>query len=256
MTQKIRVTVFGEHNQDREEPVRSLYPDGIHGAIAAAYREESCFDVTIATMDMPEHGLPQEVVDNTDVFVWWSHLDGMAFSDEVADRVCKRVVEGGAGFIALHSAIFSKPWMKMVGILYDTGAWGRYRVAGEGERSRMWVVAPGHPIMNGIGECIEIPHEEMYGEPLFVTEPDKTLMITWWEGGEVCRSACLFDRGRGRLFMFTPGHETYPIYYREDIRLVLRNAAKFLAPHPDMVVPPRTEEHLSGVPREDLSHLG
>lgn len=254
MERKIHVTVFCEHNQDRTEPVLSVYPDGMHTAIAEGFLEDPAFEVRIATQDMPEHGLTQELVDWTDVMVWWSHLDGMKFDDVVADRVCKRVVEGGMGFIALHSAIFSKPWMKMTGMFYDTGAWGRYRATPKGERSRLWVVSPGHPILNGIEDYLELPNDELYGEPLFITDPEKILMIAWWEGGEVSRSACLYDRGRGKLFMFTPGHETFPIYYRDDIRRLLRNAAKWMAPHPDMVVPPRTQEHLSAEPCEDLSH--
>jgi trehalose utilization protein len=254
MDRKIHLTVFCEHNQDRFEPVLSVYPKGIHSALAQGFLEDDAFEVRIATQDMPEHGLSQEVLDQTDVIVWWSHIDGMKFDEVVADRVCKRVVEGGMGFIALHSSIFSKPWQKMVGIFYDTGAWGRYRATPKGERSRLWVVEPGHPILNGIQDCIELPQDEMYGEPLFVTTPDKVIMIAWWEGGEVCRSGCIYERGRGKLFMFTPGHEEFPIYYREDIRALLRNAARWMAPDPGMCIPPRTDEHLCGLPREDLSH--
>lgn len=253
MGRRIRVTVFCEHNQDRFEPVKSVYPDGMHAAIAEGFPESEGFTVKIATQDMPEHGLSEEVLDTTDVLVWWSHLDGMAFSEKVADAVCKRVTEQGMGLIILHSAMFSKPFLKLTGSYFDTGAWGRFRVAEpDGERSRLWTIAPGHPILDGIDEVIEIPQDELYGEPMLIADPDKVLMLTWWEGGEASRGAWVYERGRGRIFVFTPGHETYPIYYREDIRQILKNAARWTAPGEGLKVPPRLAEHLDSTPRERI----
>ena len=254
MEKKIKVTVFGEHNQDRFEPVKSVYPNGIHGAIAEGFLEDPCFEVRTVTQDMPEHGLTEEVLADTDVLVWWSHLDNPQFDNAVADRVCYHVVCRGMGFIALHSSLFSKPWQKMLGIFYDAGAWGRFRTMPKGEKARVWVIQPGHPITYGVRDCIEIPQDEMYGEPQLIPEPDQTVFLTWWEGGEACRGGCVYYRGRGKLFQFTPGHETFPIFYQPEIRLVLRNAAKWMAPSPRMEVPARTEEHLNSNPREDLSH--
>lgn len=254
MREKIRVTIFCEHNQDRSEPVLSVYPQGMHEAIAQGFASEQGFEVRIATQDMPEHGLPEQVLDVTDVLIWWSHLDGMAFSEEVADSVCRHVTEKGMGLIVLHSALFSKPFMKLTGCYFDAGAWGRYRATLKGERERLWSIAPGHPILDGVADVLEIPKDEMYGEPMLVAEPDKVLMLTWWEGGEASRGAWVYERGRGRIFVFTPGHETFPIYYREDVRHILRNAARWTAPSEYMKVPPRTSEHLDAAPREDLSH--
>jgi trehalose utilization protein len=249
----IRVTIFCEHNQDRYEPVKSVYPDGMHAAIAGAYDEESGFRVTIATQDMPEHGLSKEVLNETDVLIWWSHIDNNLLSDAVANEVCKRVVRDGMGFVALHSACYSKPWQRLLGIEYEAGEWGRFRTMPKGEKERLWVVTPGHAICEGIGDCIEIPQDEMYGEPMLMPDPDKLLFIAWWEGGDVCRSGTLFERGRGKIFGFTPGHETFPIYYQPEIRQVLRNAARFLA-RPSGLRISAGEGHLSGEPREDLSH--
>lgn len=249
----IRVTVFCEHRQDRFEPVKSVYPDGMHAAIAEAFLNEPGFQVTIATQDMPSHGLTEEVLNRTDVLVWWSHLDNNQLDDAVADEVCRRVVRDGMGFIALHSASFSKPWQRLLGTEYEAGEWGRFRTMPKGEKERLWVVAPGHPICEGIGDCIEIPRDEMYGEPLLIPEPDKLLFIAWWEGGDVCRSGTLFERGRGKIFGFTPGHEEFPIYYQPEIRRVLRNAARFLTP-PGGAKALAGEGHLSGAAREDLSH--
>ena len=255
MSEKINVTVFCEHNQDRYEPVKSVYPDGMHETIADAFRGFPEFEVIhIATQDMPEHGLTSDVLEKTDVLVWWSHLDNPQFDDDVSDRVIKRIVEGGMGFLCLHSSIFSKPWQKILGIFIDAGAWGRFRTMPKGEKQRVWVTAPGHPITAGLGEYVEIPQDEMYGEPQLMPGPDRTVFISWWEGGDVGRSGCVFERGRGKLFQFTPGHEEFPIYYQEEVRLIMRNAVKFLAPAKGVKIAPMVDGHLDNSPLEDLSH--
>jgi len=254
MERKIQVTIFNEHNQDRSEPVISVYPDGIHAAIAQAFHGHDDFETTIATQDMPSHGLSEEVLAATDVLIWWSHIDNAAFDDAVANRVCYHVVNRGMGFVALHSAIFSKPWQRMLGISYDAGLWGRFRTLPKGEKERVWVTNPGHPIAYGIDDCIEIPADEMYGEPQLIPEPDQTVFIAWWEGGDVCRSGNVYYRGRGKLFQFTPGHETFPILYQKEIHQVLRNAAKWMAPSPEMTIPTSADGYLPREARENLDH--
>lgn len=254
MSRIIKVTVFCEHNQDRYEPVKSVYPKGIHGALAEAFEEEEGFAVHIATQDMPDHGLTEEVLESTDVLVWWSHLDNPLFDDAVADRVCRHVVGRGMGFLCLHSSVFSKPWQRMLGIYYDAGLWGRFRTMPQGEKERLWTIAPGHPITDGLEESILIPQDELYGEPQLIPEPDQTIFLAWWEGGDASRAGCVFYRGRGKLFQFTPGHEQFPIYYQPEIRKILRNSARFLAPSETINPMPVGTDHLNGDPKEDLSH--
>jgi trehalose utilization protein len=98
----------------------------------------------------------------------------------------------------------------------------RWREAGE--RERLWVVNPTHPIADGLGECIEIPESEMYGEPFTIPEPDELVFISWFEGGDVLRSGCCWTRGAGAIFYLSPGHELYPIYHQPEIQRVIRNA--------------------------------
>ena len=100
-----------------------------------------------------------------------------------------------------------------------------------GEKERIWVVSPGHPIVAGIGEYIEIEQEEMYGEFFDIPQPDELIMVSWFEGGEVFRSGCCYTRGQGKIFYFRPGHETYPTYYHPDVRRVIANAARWAAPN-------------------------
>jgi len=55
------------------------------------------------------------------------------------------------------------------------------------------------------------------------------VFISWFEGGEVFRSGCCWHRGKGKVFYFRPGHETFPIYYDENILRVLANAVRWAA---------------------------
>jgi hypothetical protein len=89
-------------------------------------------------------------------------------------------------------------------------------------------------ICAGLGPCIEIPAQEMYGEPFDIPEPDELVFLSWFQGGEVFRSGCCFRRGRGRIFYFSPGHETFPIYRQPEIVRVIANGVRWAtAPHAD-----------------------
>jgi trehalose utilization protein len=88
-------------------------------------------------------------------------------------------------------------------------------------------VDPSHPIAEGIGESFVIEQEEMYGELFDVPAPDRLVLVSWFQGGEVFRSGCCYQRGRGRIFYFRPGHETHPTYFHPDVRRVIANAARW-----------------------------
>lgn len=224
MEDKIRVTVWNEFvHEKNHEKVREIYPDGMHAVIAKALSEGGGMDVRTATLEQPEHGLTEKVLDSTDVLIWWGHMAHGQVKDEIAARVQQKVLEG-MGFIALHSAHFSKPFTRLMG----TTCTLKWREVGE--RERLWNVAPGHEITEGLGEYFELPHVEMYGEPFDVPEPDRLIFISWFQGGEVFRSGCCFERGNGRIFYFRPGHETYPIYYDKTVIKVISNAVRWARP--------------------------
>ncbi|MEC5290354.1 ThuA domain-containing protein [Aurantimonas sp. C2-6-R+9] len=217
----IRTVVWNEFIHERENPVvKEIYPDGIHGTIAAFLSTDQDFAVSTATLDEPEHGLPQARLDETDVLVWWGHKAHGQVSDEIADRVASRVHEG-MGLIVLHSGHFAKVFKRLMG----TPCSLRWREAGE--RERLWAVNRSHPIVQGIGPAIELPNAEMYGEPFLVPEPMETVFISWFEGGEVFRSGLTYQRGAGKIFYFRPGHETYPIYHNAEIQTVVKNAVRW-----------------------------
>lgn len=214
----IRAVVWNEFVHEKENPVvREIYPDGIHMAIARGLASDADIEVGTATLDEPEHGLPGDRLAETDVLLWWGHKAHGAVEDRIVEAVTQRVHEG-MGLIVLHSGHFSKVFKRLMG----TPCSLRWREAGE--RERLWAVNLSHPILAGLGDRIELPHEEMYGEPFLVPEPLETVMISWFEGGEVFRSGLTWQRGAGRIFYFRPGHETYPTYHDAAVMRVLRNA--------------------------------
>lgn len=220
----INVTVWNEYRHEKSSPdVAKIYPQGIHAAIARELDVQPDFALQTAVLDAPEHGLTDDVLNNTDVLLWWGHMAHGDVRDEIVDKVQRRVLEG-MGLIVLHSGHYSKIFKRLMG----TNCSLKWREVGE--RQRIWVTAPGHPIVEGLGEYFEIPHSEMYGEFFDIPQPDEQVFISWFQGGNVFRSGCCFYRGRGKIFYFQPGHETYPIYYQPEVIQVLTNAVRWAAP--------------------------
>jgi trehalose utilization protein len=218
-----RITIWNEYWHEKHDPeVARVYPDGIHVALGKPLREAG-FSVRTTTLDDPENGLSDAVLAETDVLFWWGHKR----HDDVADATVARVraqVQAGMGLVALHSAHFSKIFKSLMG----TTCTLNWRV--DGQKERIWVVEPGHPIAQGLPPTFELPREEMYCEVFEIPQPDELVFLSWFRGGEVFRSGCCFRRGRGRVFYFQPGHETYPTYYDSNIQRVLANAARWAAP--------------------------
>ena len=140
--------------------------------------------------------------------------------DELVAKIQRRVLEG-MGLIVLHSGHFSKIFRALMG----TTCALRWREAGE--RERLWNIAPNHPITQGVGQYIELPHVEMYGERFDIPDDGKIIFISWYEGGDVFRSGVAFERGHGKIFYFSPGHESFPIFYEPKILKVIGNAVRW-----------------------------
>ena len=219
----INVTVWNEfRHEKRDAEVAAIYPDGIHNCLADFLGKEDGLSVKTATLDEPEHGLTDEILNNTDVMLWWAHMCHHEVSDEIAAKVHDRVLRG-MGFIALHSCHFAKPFVKLMG----TSCTLKWRTD---DSERLWVVLPGHPIAAGIGEYVELKDEEMYGEWFDIPTPDELVFISWFRGGEVFRSGCCWNRGAGKVFYFRPGHEFNPTYHVPQIQRIITNAVKWAAP--------------------------
>jgi trehalose utilization protein len=219
----MRVTVWNEFWHERNAPqVGRIYPQGIHAVLAKALGEAG-LSVRTATFEEPEHGLSDAVLAETDVMVWWAHRLHDEVSDTVVERV-RRQVLGGMGLVMLHSGHFSKLFKTLMG----TTCTLRWRDVGE--RERIWVVAPSHPIVQGLPAYFELEQEEAYGEFFDIPAPDELVLVSWFKGGEVFRSGCCFIRGRGRIFYFRPGHETFPTLHDSNVQKVIVNAARWAGP--------------------------
>lgn len=222
---QIKVTIWNEFRHEQNDPqVQAIYPLGIHQELATQLGVNTDFDITTATLDQPEHGLTNEVLDKTDVLVWWGHKAHQEVSDVVVERVFARVMNG-MGLIVLHSGHDSKIFHKLCGTSSGMLKW-----RAEGDKERLWVIDHSHPITRGIHEYIELPQEEMYGEYFNIPAPDELLFISWFQGGEVFRSGVTYRRGLGKLFYFRPGHERYPTYKNQQIIQVLANAIRWAVP--------------------------
>ncbi len=218
----MNITVWNEFKHEKtDETVKSIYPDGIHEYIKG-FLEADGINVRCATLDDPECGLSKDVVDSTDVMLWWGHMAHHEVPDEITARV-KDAVLKGMGLIVLHSGHHSKVFKSLVGATGNL-SWG------DNVKERVWCIKPGHPIAEGIPEHFELEKEEMYGEPFDIPNPDDVIFTSWFESGYVFRSGCTFTRGRGRIFYFQPGHETVPSYHNKTVQKIIKNAVNWVKP--------------------------
>lgn len=221
----IRVTVWNEYLHElQSKEVAAIYPEGIHGCIAG-FLKDAGFATRTATLAEPDNGLPQQVLDETDVLFWWGHIAHGKVCDETVQRVYSRV-QDGMGLVVLHSGHASKIFEKLMGTRTGDLKWRE-----NNEKQILWCVDPAHPIVEGLtDDKIVLPKEETYGEPFQIPAPDELVFVSWFAGGDVFRSGCCYHRGKGKVFYFQPGHETFPTYHDKAVQRVLINAARWAAP--------------------------
>lgn len=220
----IKVTVWNEFRHEKtKENVKEIYPNGLHAVIADFLGEKEDISVRLAALDDEYQGLPDEVLEDTDVLIWWGHMAHKEVDDELVKKIQQRVYLGKMGFIALHSGHHSKPFKAILGTNGNL-QWGR------NQKEVVWNVNPGHPICEGIPDHFLIESEELYSEPFFIPQPDDLLFIGWFEDGNVFRSGACFERGAGRVFYFQPGHETCRSFYNPYVRRIITNAVYWANP--------------------------
>lgn len=225
MNNKIRVTVWNEfYHEKTEEDVKAIYPNGLHTVIGEFLRETGDMEVTLVTLDDPDQGLPDEVLENTDVLIWWGHIKHKRVDDALVERIQKRVYLGKMGYIALHSAHHSKPFIAIVGTNGHL-QWGRE------QKEIIWNLMPSHPITAGIPDHFILDHEEMYSEPFYIPQPDALVFGSWFEDGNIFRSGACFIRGAGKIFYFQPGHESCKSFYNPYVRRIIINAVYWAKPN-------------------------
>lgn len=60
---KIRVTIWNEYRHEKTKPsVAALYPNGLHAKIAEFLGECDDIETTLAALDDPDQGLPDNVL--------------------------------------------------------------------------------------------------------------------------------------------------------------------------------------------------
>lgn len=224
MDKKIRVVVWNEFRHEKEiEEVKALFPDGLHAVIKSFLDENADMEVRLAALDDPDNGLPDSVLENTDVLLWWGHMAHGEVPDALVAKIQKRVYTGKMGFIALHSAHLSKPFRAIVGTSGNL-SWGR------DQKEIIWNLMPQHPISAGIPDHFIIEEEELYCEPFYIPQPDALVFGSWYEDGYIFRSGACFLRGAGKVFYFQPGHETCRSYFNTYVRRIITNAVRWAAP--------------------------
>lgn len=222
---KIHVVIWNEFRHEKKsELVRECYPNGIHGLLKEVLEVSENLDITLATLDDPHQGLPDEVLNKTDVLIWWAHTAHQEVDDELVKKIQKRVYEGKMGFVALHSAHASKPFTALIG---SNGhlTWGR------DQKEIIWNMMPSHPIAAGIPENFHLECEELYSEPFYIGKPDDLIFGGWYEDGNIFRSGVTFTRGAGKIFYFQPGHEKCKSLYDPHVQKIIRNAVYWVKPN-------------------------
>ncbi len=225
---KRRVVVWSEGTASKDEGSKQVYPDDINSAVAEGLKALAGWEIITASLDDPDQGVSEERLQATDVLIWWGHKRHGDVKRELVDRIDKRVREQGMGFIALHSSHFAAPFKKLMG---TTCSWGEY--VADGTSVQIIVKEPNHPICKGVKD-FTLPKIERYGEPFKVPTPEAVPLdgIYTKPNGvtQPGRMGLCWTVGKGRVFYFTPGHETYNDFYRPEVRLILRNAVEWVAP--------------------------
>ena len=224
MANKIRVTAWNEFRHEKSnEYVKSIYPDGIHGLIKQFLETQDDIEVTLAALDDPENGLPDEVLNNTDVLIWWGHMAHHEVPDALVEKIRHRVYTKGMGLIVLHSGHHSKVFRQVVGTNGNL-SWGR------DQKEVVWNLLPSHPIAAGIPDHFTLTTEELYCEPFYVPQPDALVFGSWFEDGFIFRSGLCYLRGAGKVFYFQPGHESCPSYHNIYVQKIITNAVRWAKP--------------------------
>ena len=221
---KIRVTIWNEYRHEkRSEQVRAIYPEGIHKTIGAFLSECEDLEITYATLDDPHQGMPDEVLNNTDVLIWWGHTAHGEVDDALVERIRQRVYAGKMGFVPVHSGHHSKPFKQILGTTGNL-SWG------QDQKEIIWNLNPSHPIAAGIPDHFILDVEEMYGEPFYIPTPDEIIFGGWFEHGNMMRAGCTWRRGAGKIFYFQPGHERCPSFHNPYVQQIIKTGVHWAAP--------------------------
>lgn len=224
MSKKINVVIWNEFRHEKNDPaVAQIYPEGIHACIRDFLKEDDNLNITLAALDDPYQGLPDDLLNNTDVLFWWGHMSHGEVDDGLVEKIRNRVYEGKMGLIVLHSGHHSKIFKSIIGATGNL-SWGR------DQKEIIWNLMPQHPIAAGIPDHFILQSEELYAEPFYISQPDQLVFGGWYEDGHIFRSGCCFFRGVGKIFYFQPGHEYCRSFYNPYVQRIIKNAVEWVKP--------------------------
>ena len=224
MLKQINVVIWNEFRHEKKEPaVAQIYPEGIHACIRDFLKEDDNLNITLAALDDPYQGLPDDLLNNTDVLFWWGHMSHGEVDDRLVEKIRNRVYEGKMGLIVLHSGHHSKVFKSIIGATGNL-SWGR------DQKEIIWNIMPQHPIAAGIPDHFILQSEELYAEPFYIPQPDQLVFGGWYEDGHIFRSGCCFFRGVGKIFYFQPGHEYCRSFYNPYVQRIIKNAVQWVKP--------------------------
>jgi trehalose utilization protein/type 1 glutamine amidotransferase len=273
----IRVTVWDEQQPAQQK----VYTNFLGNHIAAHLQKNPRFEVRSVSIKEPNLGLTTNLLQNTDVLIWWGHVRHDHVPQALGDAIVARVKSGHLALIALHSAHWSVPFRTAMEArliqdkikLLPVGErgnvepefiqWRAYALPSRAEKpdfdtrfekradgkwhllierpscvfpscctpmqpSKIQTLLPAHPIAKDIPATFTLPETEMYDEPFHVPEPDEVIFRESWAGGEHFRSGITWRLGRGEVFYFRPGHETYRVYTEPLPLKIIENASAHL----------------------------
>jgi len=207
---------------------KKIYPEDINGAIADGLKSLKGWKVVKASITDPDQGLPDDLLNEADVLIWWGHKRHDAVKDELVAKIVKRVKEDGMGFISLHSAHFAKP---NKALMATACSWGAY--VSDSTTLSVTVEDANHPIAKDVKDFV-IEHSERYSEPYAVPEPEAVPfkgVHTLKDGSpDPSRIGLCWQVGKGKFFYFQAGHETNPVYFDKNVQQIMRNAVEWAAP--------------------------
>jgi len=162
---KRKVVVWSEGTANKDSGSKEMYPNDINTAIAEGLHplHAKGWEIVKASLNDPEQGISDELLNSTDVLIWWGHKKHGDVKDALVDRIEKRVKEDGMGFIATHSSHFAKPYKRLMG---TACSWREYKA--DGTSVEIIVKDPTHPICKGV-ENFKLPKIERYGCLLYTS---------------------------------------------------------------------------------------